>query len=362
MAATIKDVAKLARTSTATVSNVFSGKRKVSLDTEARVRQAAARLGYVPNQAARTLATKSSKVIAVVLSDVANPFFSPMLRGVEEVARAHGYLVLVGDSNESVVSEEEYLGSLAQRYVDGILLSPASERNRPPAGIRDWERRLVLVNRGLQGVNADIVTTDNRRGAGLAASHLLEQGHRDIAVIVGPQDVTTHAERLEGFRSALSEAGAPLGTEFVKVVGLDAHSSYIATQQLFAVAPAKRPSALFTASGIHAVGAWQALLELGLTVPSEVSFITFDRPDWTDLVTPKITTIQQPSYEIGRTATQLLLQRVVAFGSDGHVMRAERLLLEPSLHVGGSVSVHQKGARFEKGVIEEEPLDSTGLS
>lgn len=360
MAATIKDVAKLARTSTATVSNVFSGKRKVSLDTEARVRHAAARLGFVPNQAARTLATKSSKVIAVLLSDVANAFFSPMLRGVEEVARAHGYLVLVGDSNESVASEEEYLASLAQRYVDGILLSPASERNRPPSGIQEWERRLVLVNRGLQGVNADIVTTDNRRGAGLAATHLLRRGHEAIAVIVGPQDVTTHAERLEGFRSALAGAGRPVNPEFVKVVGLDAHSSYIATRQLFSVAPSNRPTALFTTSGIHAMGAWQALLELGLSVPSDVSFITFDRPDWTDLVSPKITTVQQPSYEIGRTATQLLLQRVVAFGREGHVMRAEQLLLEPTLHTGGSVSVRTSNAPSREEVIEEEPLDSTG--
>lgn len=338
VAATIRDVARLARTSTATVSNVFSGKRKVSLETEARVRQAAARLGYVPNQAARTLATKSSHVIAVVLSDVANPFFAPMLRGVEEVARAHGYLVLVGDSNESVASEEEYLASLAHRYVDGLLLSPAIERKRPPGAIKEWEGRLVLVNRGLQGVNADIVTTDNRHGAALAANHLLGQGHEAIAVIVGPQDVSTHAERLEGFRGAMAEAGVGARRELVKVVGLDAHSSYVATRELFDAKSALRPTAVFTASGIHAMGAWQALLELGLNVPSDVSFITFDRPDWTSLVIPKITSVQQPAYEIGRAATQLLLQRVIAFDKKGHVMRPELLLLEPTLQPGGSVS------------------------
>lgn len=353
MAATIKDVAKLARTSTATVSNVFSGKRKVGLDTEARVRQAAARLGYVPNEAARTLATKSSKVIAVLLSDVANPFYAPVLRGVEEVARAHGYLILVGDSNESVASEEEYLASLAHRYVDGILLSPASERSRPPAGVRSWDQRLVLVNRGLQGVNADIVTTDNRRGAGLAASHLLENGHEAIAMIVGPQDVSTHAERLEGFRSALTEAGLPVRPELVRVVGLDAGSAYAATHALFGAPPERRPSAVFAASGIHAMGVWQALLELGLSVPVDVSFITFDRPDWTDLVIPKITAIQQPSYEIGRAATQLLLQRIASFEGGGTVKRPERLRLEPTLHHGGSVSPLRRGGARREEVVEE---------
>jgi LacI family transcriptional regulator len=348
MAATIRDVARLARTSTATVSNVFSGKRKVSLETEARVRQAAARLGYVPNQAARTLATKSSQVIAVLVSDVANPFFAPMLRGVEEVARAHGYLVLVGDSNESVASEEEYLASLTHRYVDGMLLSPASERSRPPTGITDWEGRLVLVNRGLQGVNADLVTTNNRHGGALATSHLLAQGHEDIALIVGPQDVSTHADRLEGFRTAMADARVAVRSEFVKVVGLDAHSSYVATRELFVADSSQRPTALFTASAIHAMGAWQALLELGLNVPSDVSFITFDRPDWTDLVIPKITTVQQPGYEIGRSATQLLLQRVGAFEKSGRVMRPEHQLLEPTLQPGGSVLPHRlAGARRE---------------
>ncbi len=338
---TIKDVAKLARTSTATVSYVFNGKRKVSTATEARVREAAVTLGYMPNQAARTLATKSSRTIAAVLSDIANPFFAPMLRGVEEVARRRGYLLLVGDSNESVEREEEYLASLTDRYIDGILLSPASDQHRPPRGIEAWAGHLVLVNRRLEGVNSDLVTTDNRLGAMSAARHLLEQGHTRIAIIVGPQDVSTHAERLAGFSQALRDAGVPPPKSMIRTVGLDSGSSYAATKDVFASRKSS-PTALFCSSGIHALGAWQALLEMGLSVPGDVSFITFDRPSWTQLVQPPITTIEQPSYEMGRKAAALLLDDIDRRqGTQGaqSPRKPRHVRLPPQLHIAGSVAI-----------------------
>ncbi len=335
---TIKDVARLAGTSTATVSYVFNGRRKVGVGTEQRVRRAAAELGYVPNQAARTLATKSSRTIAAVLSDVANPFFAPMLRGVEEVARERGYLVLVGDSNERVDREEEYLEKLVDRYIDGLLLSPASEQRRPPRGIEAWAGRLVLVNRTLDGVKADLVTTDNRAGALAATRHLLELGHRHIAMIAGPRDVSTHAERVAGYDAAFSQAGLEPTAGLVRFVGLDAGSSYAATRALLESGEAPRPTAIFCASGIHAVGSWQALLELSVAVPGDVSFITFDRPTWTDLVAPPLTTVEQPGYDMGRTATTLLLDAIQLRAGGSVAATARHVRLEPTLHRGASVA------------------------
>lgn len=335
--ATIREVARLAGVSVATVSYVFSGARSVRPATEARVRAAAARLGYLPNAAARALTTKSGRILATLVSDVGNPFFAPVLRAIEARARESGYMVVIADTQEDPAHEEDYLRRLALHYVDGLIVSPSSEQRATALLKAHWDGRIVVINRRLPGIDADFVATDNRQGARQLTNYLLDRGHSSVALIAGSKELSTHQERFEGYREALSDRDIGLDDQLVKRVGTTTASAYEATRELFRFRGNERPSALFVTSGIHATGAYQAVLELGLRIPHDLSFVAFDRADWMTLVSPPITTIQQAADAIGRLSADLLIERL-GLHAGGETREARQYLLEPILHEGGSVA------------------------
>jgi LacI family transcriptional regulator len=335
--ATIREVARLAGVSVATVSYVFSGARSVRPATEARVREAAERLGYLPNAAARALTTKSGQILAALVSDVGNPFFAPVLRAIEARAREAGYMVVIADTHEDATHEEDYLRRLALHYVDGLIVSPSSEQRATALLKTHWDGRIVVINRRLPGVDADFVATDNRLGARQLTNYLLDRGHSSVGIVAGSQELSTHRERYEGYREALVDRGFPIDEQLVRRVGTTTASAYEAARELFRFRGDERPTALFVTSGIHATGAYQAVLELGLRIPQDLSFVAFDRADWMTLVSPPITTIQQPTEAIGRLSAELLIERLTLHMA-GETRAARQFLLEPVLHEGGSVA------------------------
>lgn len=306
--ATIKDVAREAGVSIATVSYAINKTRPINPETAARVLKAIEKLNYRPSRAAQSLVTKSTRTISVLISDISNPFFSPIVRGIEDVANKAGYTVMVGNIEESFDKAQKYLENIAQLSVDGLIISPISGFEK----LRDlmWKLNVpvVLINRRLETLDYDTVITDNELGAYLATKYLCSIGHSEIGLIIGPTGVSTYADRLQGYQRALKEAGIPLRNELILADGFHYESGIHLTKQL--LSRPRKPTALFVGSSLLTRGAYHAIKELGVSIPRELSLITFDEPEWASFVDPALTTVAQPTYEMGKQAGELLIKRL----------------------------------------------------
>jgi LacI family transcriptional regulator len=305
---TLTDVARLAGVSTMTVSRVINNSGYVSPEARARVTMAIAELGYMPNVLARQLRSKRTKTIALVLTDIANPFFTTIARGVEDAARAQGYAVMFCNTDESEVEEIEYVRVLIQRQVDGVLLVPATDSSASLPLLHKHGLPVVVLDRRHSGGGVDEVRTDSEAGAHAAVRHLLDLGHRRIAVLTGPPTVSTSADRVAGYRRAILEEGLGFANEVVVFGGYNETSGYEMTRRILETEP--RPTALFAANNFIAFGAIRALREAGLRTPDEMSIAVFDDlpPGW--VFDPFLTVVSQPAYEIGKQAAELMLERL----------------------------------------------------
>ena len=324
---TMSDVAKLAGVSTMTVSRVVNDSGYASADTRARVRAAVEELGYVPNALARQLRSKRAKTVALVVSDISNPFFTTIARGVEDYFVDHGFSVIYCNSDESEVEEELYLRMLIERQVDGILLVPARSSGESFRLLGAHDVPVVALDRRVDADNVDSVRCDSEAGAHDLARHLVDLGHRRIAVLTGRRTVSTSTDRVAGVRRALEEAGLALDDALVHFGGFNlgklnqADGHRMATEVL--AAPGQRPTAIFCANNFIAFGAIRALREAGLRVPDDMSVVAFDDlpEEWVD--DPFLTVVAQPAYEIGRHAATRLLDQI----SGGHQPRGESEVL-----------------------------------
>lgn len=305
---TIQDVARLAGVSTMTVSRVVNNSGYISQATRERVEQAIAQLGYVPNALARSLRFKRTKTLGLILSDITNPFFTTIARGVEDLAREHGFSVIFCNTDEDQGEEAEYISVLLQRQVDGVLLVPASADSASIAQLRARAVPVVVLDRRVEHAQADAVRCDSEQGAYQLIQHLLGLGHRYIAILSGPPGVSTAAERLAGYRRALDEAGIPIAAQQVAYGEYTIEAGYWAAQQILSSAPA--PTALFAANNLMALGAFRAARELGIQIPADLSLVTFDDLPQSLVMEAFFTVIAQPAYEIGQRAAELLLARL----------------------------------------------------
>jgi len=305
--ATIHDVARLAGVSPITVSRVINNSGYISQQTRARVKAAIIELGYAPNIIARSLRSKRTNTLALVLTDITNPFFTAIARGVEDTASDAGFTVIYCNTDESVDEEAKNLQLLMQKQVDGILLVPARSISRSIELIKEQGTPVVILDRRVPNVDADVVRCDSVEGAYKLIKLLINQGHRRIAVLSGPQGVSTADDRVAGYQKAMVEAGiSDDGLVFYGTYTLT--SGYEMAKRVLSLSP--QATALFAANNFIAIGALKALRDSGLKVPGDISVVAFDDLPSTWIVEPFLTVVTQPPYEMGCQATQLLLNRI----------------------------------------------------
>jgi LacI family transcriptional regulator len=307
---TIHDVARLAGVAPITVSRVINHSGYISRETRERVETAIAELGYVPNTLARSLRLKRTHTLALVLTDITNPFFTQVARGVEDVASDAGFTVIYCNTDESEDEEIKYLNVLLQKQVDGILMVPAQSSSKSVGLIQDQGSVVVVIDRRLVNVKADVVRCNSEDGAYQLVRHLQHLGHQRIMVISGPSGVSTAEDRVAGYRRAMEEAGLNTRVQLAELIwrgAFNQESGYKLTQQAMAANPP--PTALFAANNFIAIGALKALRDANLNVPEDVSLVAFDDLPGM-LVEPFLTVAAQPAYEMGRQATELLLKRL----------------------------------------------------
>ncbi len=325
---TLQDVAKLAGVSPMTVSRVINDSGYVSEKTRERVQRAIAELDYVPNALARSLRFKQTKTIALIISDITNPFFTTLARSVEDAASEQGFSVIFCNTDESRDKETEYLNVVVQKQVDGVLLVPAFSSLESVTFLRDCGVPFVVLDRRVSGLNVDVVRCDSELGAYQLTRHLLDLGHRRIAALSGSRQVTTAADRVAGYRRALIEAG--LEKEAIEYYGdYTAKSGYEMAKQAVATA---QPTALFGANNFIIVGALRALKEANLRVPEDISVVAFD--DLLEVIglEPFLTVIRQPAYDLGQRATSLLLDRLsgAELGDPQEILLPTQLIIRQS--------------------------------
>lgn len=324
---TIRDVARQAGVSTATVSRVLANHPHVRADVRARVLAAIAALDYQPNQAARTLRSQQSNTIGLIVSDIRNPFFTAISRAVEDTAYAHGYRVLLCNTDEDPDKEELYLDLMRAERVAGVILSPTRRSSAQRESLA-LDFPLVAIDRPLRNRAVDTVLLDNVAAARALTEHLLEQGYTRIGGIFGELS-TTGRERRHGYEEALRAAGHTPAGELVRVVAPRTEAGRRAALELLELN--HPPDALLTSNSLLLAGALQAIRACGLRLPQQIGLAGFDDTDWAALVEPAMTVLAQPTDEIGRTATELLLQRIAA-----PERPARTVILQGQLRVRGS--------------------------
>jgi LacI family transcriptional regulator len=308
MKVTIREVAKKAGVSPATVSRVISQFGYVSEATRNKVLTTIRELGYRPNTIARSMVTKATHTIGLVVTDITNPFFTLIARGVEDTASGAGFSVIFCNTDESEAKEDEYLNALLQKQVDGILLVPVRTTTQSIRFIQAQGVAVVVLDRRIPGVAIDSVRCDSEGGAYGLVRLLLNLGHRQIAMLTGPAGISTSEDRAVGYRRALTEAGLSYRPELVHYGAFNQTSGYAMTQQ--ALAAPVRPTALFAANNFVALGALKALQDAGLRVPEDVALVAFDDLPSVLVTSPFLTVAAQPAYEMAKVATNLLLAQL----------------------------------------------------
>ena len=327
--ADIRAVAARAGVSVASVSRFLNGKKRVRPETEARIQEAVSTLGYRPNPIAQSMRTNRTQLVGLILPDSSNPFFSALVRGAEDALGASGYALTLLNSNEDVTREQELLERLKRLRCDGVILIPAPETENE---LQRWEGHdpafpLVVVDREA-GIPTDLVAVDNALGGTLAATYLLANGHRRIGLLSVDYQVSSHRARRAGFVQALSEVGlTPCGEAFVPLTVEDGSR---ATKAL--LARDEPPTALFVTSSSLTIGALTAFQAQGLQCPRDISIVGYDSYPWQEILTPRLTVICQPAYEMGQCAAERLLARMQ--GADA---APQRQILPPTLIVRDSV-------------------------
>ena len=325
-APSIYDVAREARVSVFTVSAVINRKGRVSATLSRRVEAAIRKLDYRPNLLARSLARQQTHTIGMVVTDIANPFFPAIVRAAEDSAQKAGYSILLCNSDDKQDKEATYLELLLSRRVDGIIL------NKTPGALSSAQRKMfadagiptVLLMRTCPGLKADLVQTDDERGAYEAVAHLGRIGHKRIALVAGPEHVSNARARGRGYMKALEEAGLSLDPTLMFTGDYRIDSGYRAGLALLP----RRPDAILVTNYLMTVGLMSSADEIGMRCPEDFALVSFDDYPWLGCFRPRLTTIELPKYQLGDVAVRLLLERIER--SEG---RTRNVTLQPQLRV-----------------------------
>lgn len=327
----IKDVAEKAGVSTATVSHVINQTRFVRDETRSKVEQAIKELNYQPSTLARGLATNATQTIGLIISDITNPFFTAVARGVEDELNRHHYHTIFCNTDEDPEREDEYLRLLFAHHIDGLVIAPTGLESERLSLMAAAGIPIVMLDRGTPGIEAPLIEVENEAGGYYATKYLLELGHRRIGVLRGLETISTQMVRVEGYKRALREAGLPVDEALIVRADPHYHANQIfslaepsapdfltnlqmtpnafnALQQLLDLPD--RPTAIFVTNNQMTLGALHALKERNLRCPADISIICFDDPDWAPLFSPPLTVIRQPTYHLGQAAATLLMDMI----------------------------------------------------
>lgn len=305
------DVAAAAGVSITSVSHVMNRTRPVSEELRRRVEEAVATTGYTPNIVARSLATKNTMVIGVVMSFLTNPFFGPLVSSIEKTAQERGYTLLLSDNHENVANEHHQITLMVNRQVDGVIIAPVS--GRAPKTLDLLAARgtpTVLIDRFVEH-DFDDVGVENTAATAALVGHLASIGHTRIGFLYGKAGLSTTVERLEGYRLGLEGAGLRYDRSIVRSGGSRVEPASRAVQAMLAVAAP--PTAIVPANNAMTVGALRGLRSIGARVPEDVAIAAFDDLALADLLDPPLTAMEQPIEQIGETAVKLLLKRIAGF-------------------------------------------------
>jgi DNA-binding LacI/PurR family transcriptional regulator len=331
---TIKDIAKEAGVSVATVSRALKESGYVKEETKAKILEVCKRLGY--SLEVKGSKQRYTKVIGLIVTDVTNPFFTQVVRGIEDTLSSIGYSLILCNSDENIEKEKEYFKVLEGKKVDGIILTPAGGSHKHIFKYLKKNIPIVLLDRLIEEVKLDAVIIDNIYGAYEGVKHLIEQGYRNIGAIIGPLSVMTSKERLEGYKKALKEAGLPIKEDFIENGEYTQEGGYKAAKKLLLK---ENIDALFIANNVMTMGALLAISELNINIPNDLGVVGFDEIDLAPILKCPLTTISQPTYLIGVNAAQLLLRRFQGKGKKDH----EIVILKPQLIIRESSKKNVRG-------------------
>lgn len=338
---TILDVAKKAGVSSATVSHVINNSRFVAPATRERVLNAISSLGYRRDGIARSLRRSQTGTIGLIISDLSNPFFSDIIRGVEDTVYSYGqdYNVILCNTEENEEKERLYLDVLLEKRVDGIVMAPAGGNHAYLRDLAAGGFPIVFVDRWLPGINVDAVVVDNYDAAYRIVTHLIGLGHRRIAIMVAQLGSSAITERIEGYRAALAAAALPFNSDYVFRSTSSIDDGCAAGLRLLDTVP--RPTATFGTNNFVTIGMMNALAQRGLRCPEDLAVVGFDDFPWASAFYPRLTTVAQPGYELGHTAADLLFQRI----ANKHTGPPGKTILSTTLRIRESCGRTMPGGR-----------------
>jgi LacI family transcriptional regulator len=321
--ATIKDVAALAGISYTTVSHVVNRSRPVSDEARRKVEAAIVQLGYVPSAVARSLKAQATSTIGLLIPNGINPYFAELARGIEDYCERNGFCVILCNSDDDPDKQRSYLRVLQEKRVDGLIVSSVGGDNGLVQGLAAVRTPMVIVDRDLEDLPADLIRIDHELGAYLATEHLLALGHRHIACICGPTTTSVARMRLAGYRRAMAAANIEVPAQWIKESDFTSPSGYAAAVALLEEG---RPSAIFAANDMVGFGVLRAAAERNIRVPRALSVIGFDDIQMSRYVYPALTTVGQSILQLGERAAQMLLRRIAAPGAP-----VEQWVVAPSM-------------------------------
>jgi LacI family transcriptional regulator len=336
---TIKDVASHSGVSPMTVSRVINGSERVRPETRRRVEEAITELGYVPSRLARGLSRRRTGTLAVIVPDVANPFFTAVVRGAEDVARRADYRAILCDTRADLSVERDAIEELIAHRVEGIVIAPVSDRSKEHLErLARFGVPYVLVDRTVRGVEADAVVGDNAGGAQRLVEHLVSLGHRRIGFIVEGDEVSTARDRRRGYEAALTAAGIPLDAALIVETAVDPRGGADGMGRLLELEDP--PTAVFTVNNLVAVGAIEAVRSAGMEVPEDIALVCFDDIEYASRLYPFLTAMEQPAETFGTLSTQLLVERIAGRGPE----RRREIVLPPDFIIRRSCGARKAAA------------------
>jgi LacI family transcriptional regulator len=329
MPSTIKDIARIVNCSYATVSRALNNKPGINSKTRERILEVAKDLGYQPNAIARGLVMQKTHTIGLIIPDIVNPFFPEIARGVEDIASVHGYTVFLCNTNWNLEKEAVYLNALQEKRVDGIIIKPASDADSQFAPghsrLDDINLPIVIFSGQSSTGRHSYIEIDNLRGGFIAAKHLIEAGYRRIAFIGGRESSHSNAERMKGYRMALTAYELPVDESLILNHDFYGESGFALMEQLLKLP--EPPDAVFTGNDIIALGVLECLQRHRIRVPDDFGVIGFDNIIFAGYPQIQLTTVAQPKYLMGQHAAEILLNEISGIETDG----IKKTILEPEL-------------------------------